>query len=194
MRPKRPARSTVNRYPGKEQREEGGGGLWRMEKGGPFIDVVCRTRYIGRDCRSIEPWRRCFRGTDFVLARFEDPSSPWVRNILSSFEEENVSSKDYALTRRLLDLWIWFLFYIYIIRIHLHEHVFIDRKFVEVFWNRRDVGNYNFDEIIKLHGISRNFYFFQEFRNMFVRYIRRNAASLRVFFYLPPMKFLWLIE
>lgn len=25
MRPKRPARSTVNRYPGKEQREEGGG-------------------------------------------------------------------------------------------------------------------------------------------------------------------------
>lgn len=165
-----------------------------MEKGGPFIDVVCRTRYIGRDCRSIEPWRRCFRGTDFVLARFEDPSSPWVRNILSSFEEENVSSKDYALTRRLLDLWIWFLFYIYIIRIHLHEHVFIDRKFVEVFWNRRDVGNYNFDEIIKLHGISRNFYFFQEFRNMFVRYIRRNAASLRVFFYLPPMKFLWLIE
>lgn len=75
-----------------------------MEKGGPFIDVVCRTRYIGCDCRSIEPWRRCFRGTDFVLARFEDPSSPWVRNILSSFEEENVSSKDYALTRRLLDL------------------------------------------------------------------------------------------
>lgn len=25
-----------------------------MEKGGPFIDVVCRTRYIGRDCRSID--------------------------------------------------------------------------------------------------------------------------------------------
>ena len=24
-----------------------------MEKGGPFINVVCRTRYIGRDCRSI---------------------------------------------------------------------------------------------------------------------------------------------
>ena len=24
-----------------------------MEKGGPFIDVVCRTRYIGHDCRSI---------------------------------------------------------------------------------------------------------------------------------------------
>lgn len=95
-----------------ERRGEGGG-LWRMEKGGPFIDVVCRTRYIGRDCRSIEPWRRCFRGTDFVLARFEDPSSPWVRNILSSFEEENVSSKDYTLMRRLLDLWIWFLFYIY---------------------------------------------------------------------------------
>lgn len=45
-----------------------------MEKGGPFIDVVCRTRYIGRDCRSIDHAGVAFEGLRlFVLARFEDP-------------------------------------------------------------------------------------------------------------------------
>lgn len=33
-----------------------------MEKGGPFIDVVCRTRYIGRDCRSIDHAGVAFEG------------------------------------------------------------------------------------------------------------------------------------
>lgn len=33
MRPKRPARSTVNRYPGKEQREEGRGGCDGWKRG-----------------------------------------------------------------------------------------------------------------------------------------------------------------
>lgn len=66
-----------------------------MEKGGPFIDVVCRTRYIGRDCRSIDHGV-AFEGrtsswpdsiTILVLLRFRE------KFIL--FSKENLCNEDY---------------------------------------------------------------------------------------------------